>query len=34
MVLKEIAENYDGAEEFTNNRTDEICSQEEVLLKR
>ena len=27
-VLKEVAEKYDGAEDFINNRIDEICSQE------
>ena len=27
-VVKEISEKYDGAEDFINNRTDEICSQE------
>ena len=29
-VLKEVAEKYDGAEGFINNRTDEICSQEKL----
>ena len=28
IVLKEVSEKYDGAEDFINNRTDEICSQE------
>ena len=26
-VLKEVTEKYDGAEDFINNRIDEICSQ-------
>ena len=26
IVLKEVAEKYDGAEDFTNNRIDKICS--------
>ena len=25
-VLKEVTEKYDGAEDFINNRIDEICS--------
>ena len=28
-VLK-VAEKYDGAEDFVNNKTDEICSQEKL----
>ena len=27
-VLKEVAEKYEGAESFLNNRIDEICSQQ------
>ena len=26
-VLKEVAQKYDGAEDFINNRIEEICSQ-------
>ena len=29
-VLKEAAEKCDGAEDFINNRIDEICSQENL----
>ena len=29
-VLKEVTEKYDGAEDFINNRIDEICSQEKL----
>ena len=34
MVLKEVAEKYDGAEDFINNRIDEICSQEKLSKRR
>ena len=30
MVLKEVAEKYDGAENFINNKTDYVCSQENL----
>ena len=33
-VLKEVAEQYDGPEDFINNRIEEICSQEGCLLGR
>ena len=29
-ILKEVAEKYDRAKDFTNNRIDEICSQEKL----
>ena len=29
-IIKEVAEKYDTAEDFTNNRIDEICSQEKL----
>ena len=29
-ALKEVAEKYEGAESFENNRIDEICSQEKT----
>ena len=29
-VLKEVSKKYDGAEDFINSRTEEICSQEKL----
>ena len=29
-ILKEVAEKYDGAEEFINNRIEEICFPEKL----
>ena len=33
-VLNEVAEKYNGAEDFINNRTAEICSQEKLSAKK
>ena len=33
-ILKEVAEKYDGAEDFINNRIDEIRSQEELSAEK
>ena len=30
IVLKEVSDKYEGAEELINSRTDEICSQEKL----
>ena len=32
-VLKEVAEKYEGAESFINNRIDEICSLENLFAE-
>ena len=32
-ILKELAEKYDGVEDFINKRIDEICSQEKLSAK-
>ena len=32
-VLKEVAEEFEGAESFVNNRIDEICSQEKLCAE-
>ena len=31
-VMKEVSEKYDGAEDFINNRIDEICSHEQLVV--
>ena len=33
VSLKEVAEKYDGADDFVNNITDEICSQEKLAAE-
>ena len=31
-VMKEVGEKCDGAEDFINNRIDEICSHEQLVV--
>ena len=33
MVLKDVWNNFDGAEEFTYQRTEDICSQERLYAE-
>ena len=33
VSLKEVAEKYDGADDFVNNIIDEICSQEKLAAE-